>query len=397
MLQAQPQPGILIRNNMVALKEITVYTVGNSSEISTWSNVPYYLTETLISKGIKVNRVDISPSRIKYYLFKPILLIIRIFYRDTSYSYFRSFLNYMDVKKKIKKAIHKFKDSQANLFLTFSFSSCGLTSKPAILVCDWSYGQYINYFFERKPDIFEKKSIRREDRQIEGSNFIFPLHPGVMNYMKICYKNKKILYLGNACNSFANLDEQQIIEKKISSNDLLFIGGRKYKEGACTLIEAYQLLKDTYPDLSLHIIGMRESDFEEIPSGVHCHGYLDKGKEVDRRQFYSLLENAKVFINTNPKWGAFTATLEVMHHYTPVITTPYDEFVETFSSKITFGSYCEARNPLLLKRIISNIFSHPGYRTLCKSAHESVRDFTWDRYIDRMLEVIQEGQRENLS
>src|SRR5512141_2155738 len=42
-------------------REITVFTCGDSSKPRTWSNIPYFFTQTLISKGLKVNRVDISP------------------------------------------------------------------------------------------------------------------------------------------------------------------------------------------------------------------------------------------------------------------------------------------------------------------------------------------------
>jgi hypothetical protein len=47
---------------MIKIKEITVFTIGDSKKMSTWSNVPFFFTETLISKGVKVNRVDIGQS-----------------------------------------------------------------------------------------------------------------------------------------------------------------------------------------------------------------------------------------------------------------------------------------------------------------------------------------------
>jgi hypothetical protein len=46
------------------LKEINVFTYGNASKLSTWSNVPYFFTETLEEKGIKVNRINIQPNKI---------------------------------------------------------------------------------------------------------------------------------------------------------------------------------------------------------------------------------------------------------------------------------------------------------------------------------------------
>jgi hypothetical protein len=46
------------------LKEINVFTYCNASKLSTWSNVPYFFTETLEEKGIKVNRINIQPNKI---------------------------------------------------------------------------------------------------------------------------------------------------------------------------------------------------------------------------------------------------------------------------------------------------------------------------------------------
>ena len=206
---------------MEKLNEVTVFTNGDSGKISTWSNIPYFLTETLLSKGIRVNRVDISPSKTLNILFQIFLKIIRIFFRETTYEYYRSFFHFVDVRGIIRKAIKEFKDSQANIFLTFSFSSFGLTSQPTIQLCDWTYDYYFKYFLERHPDILEKTSIRREDRQIEGSDLVLTLYPGVAKYMNTIYKNNNIMYIGNVINSNKIVNQSHVIELKITSKNLL--------------------------------------------------------------------------------------------------------------------------------------------------------------------------------
>ncbi len=376
---------------MDTIKEVTVYANGDSSNIRTWSNVPFFFTETLISKGIKVNRVDLRPSPILNRIYnKTCLRILRMIHKNTTYKYFRSLVHFFDVRLRIKKAIENYKNSEVNIFLTFSFSSTGLTKKPAIMFCDWTYDHYINYFKNRKPDIFEKWCIKREDSQIEGSNLIFPLYQGVAEYMKNRYKHKSIFYLGNVINSLHDVTASQILERKSNSNNLLFIGSRKYIEGAQCLVNAFDVLKKEYPGLSLNIIGMNDSDFSNLPNGVNCYGYLDKGKDNERELYYSLLQNAKIFVNTTPKWGAFSAMLEAMYFYIPIIVTPYSEFVETFGMEIGFGYYCENSSLDLLCANIKNILNHQSYDTLCINAHESVKSFTWSAYIEKMLEVMKE-------
>ena len=187
---------------MGKINEITVFASGNSKDIRTWSNVPYFFTETLLTKGIKVNRVDLSPSSFLKGIFNlTIKLVINRINKDTTYNYFRSFTHFNDVKNRIKKALKQFPDSDANVFLTFSFSSAGLTSKPSIQFCDWTYDHYLKYFKNRKPDFLEKQCIRREDLQIEGSDLVFSLFPGIAGDMRKRYKNPNIQYLGNVINS----------------------------------------------------------------------------------------------------------------------------------------------------------------------------------------------------
>jgi glycosyltransferase involved in cell wall biosynthesis len=374
---------------MNQIREITVFTTGDSGKISTWSNVPYFFTETLLSKGIKINRVNLGPSPffIRFYSIF-ILGLLRIFYKKTNFTYFRTLAHYLNARRRIKIALKKYPNADVNVFLTFSFSSVGLSNKPCIQICDWTYDHYFRYFENRKPYFFEQNCIDRENRMIEGSDFVFPLFPGIVEYMKNHYSNKNIFFLGNVINSIYEISEDEVADIKMKSNDLLFVGDKKYIGGANSLIQAFKLVKKNYPDLKLHIIGMNEADLCEMPEGIHCYGYLDKGIDHDRVIYYELFKGAKVFINTTDKWGAFSATLEAMYFYNPVIVTPYDEFVRTFGEEIKFGYYCISNAPELLQERIEEILNHPSYNSLCINSHNSVKTFTWSACVDRLLDKI---------
>lgn len=41
-------------------KEVIFFTKGDSADISTWSNVPYFFTRTLEEKGVTVHRVNMT-------------------------------------------------------------------------------------------------------------------------------------------------------------------------------------------------------------------------------------------------------------------------------------------------------------------------------------------------
>lgn len=373
------------------IREVTVYSNGDSRKISTWSNVPYFFIETLISKGIKVNRVDLSPSFFLKAIFKLSLeKILKVIYKNSTYYYFRSLIHFTDLRYRIRKAIRQYPNADANIFLTFSFSSAGLTDKPSIQFCDWTYDYYFKYFLDREPNYFEQQSIKRENAQIEGSDLIFPLFPSVMKHMKKTYENENIYYLGNVVNTLHEVAEIDILASKDNSNNILFIGSKLYIKGAVALIQAFEKILQYLPQLHLHIIGMDAVDFRSLPKSVICHGYLDKGKNDDQALYYKLLREAKLFVNTTPKWGAFSATIEAMYFYTPVITSPYDDFVDTFGRNIDFGYYCEQNSPGLIEENIMKIFSNNSYKSLCVNAYKSVEGFTWKNYIDKLIQISED-------
>lgn len=374
------------------IKEVTVFSNGDSGKLSTWSNVPYFFTETLLAKGINVNRVDLSPSPFVSMLFRrTVCQVVKLINKHTAYDYSRSFIHFFLSRREIKRAIAKYPKTDIAVFLTFSFSATGLSTVPSIQFGDWTYDHYVKHFEGREPDLFEQAFIRREDKQIGGADWVFVLFPSVAEYMKSRYVDKRIHYLGNVINSLYTISDGRISQNKQASYTILFVGSKKYAKGANCLIDAYERLRTVYPALSVHIIGMTDVDLINQPVGVHCYGYLDKDKSADRELYYSLLKKATLFVNTTPKWGAFSATIEAMYFYTPVIVSAYDEFVETFGREIKFGNYCE-NDAAQLTSAISAVLDDDQYFSLCVNAHTAVQPFTWSSYIDKMLEKVGHAQ-----
>jgi hypothetical protein len=72
-----------------------------------------------------------------------------------------------------------------------------------------------------------------------------------------------------------------------------------------------------------------------------------------------------------------------------IIVTPYHDFVETFGKEINFGFYCENNLPNEIKKSIRSILTIPAYEALCISAHNAVKNHTWDSYISNMLKKVE--------
>ncbi|QQR96748.1 MAG: hypothetical protein IPK18_07415 [Sphingobacteriales bacterium] len=61
-------------------------------------------------------------------------------------------------------------------------------------------------------------------------------------------------------------------------------------------------------------------------------------------------------------------------------------FLETFDTPINFGIINKSNNTLAEE--ISNIIEDINYTQLCMNAHNAVKDFTWENYINKFIKVL---------
>lgn len=374
---------------MRKVKEISLFTVGDAHQLSTWSNVPYLFSKALTEKGIKVNHVNVEESTFLNSIYKySVFVFLKLISKDTRHTYFRSGLNTLLTRRKIKNAIKNYKSSQVNIFLTFSFSSVDLSGthqKPCVLFGDWTYLYFIKHFLMREPKWFEKKALEREKQNINGSQLVLGLFPLSATFIKTNFHQKNCHYLGNVINANHVLNEG-LLDKKINSKKIIFIGNRKYLIGAKQLIFAF---KQMSLEAELHLIGLTEADTGERADKLYQYGYLDKGDPEENEKYYQLLSEASLIVNTHEGWGAISSVIEAMYFYTAVITTPYNEFTETFGKEISFGDYLTPGSDLT--KLMDEFVALPAIKKtqLMQNAHDRVKDFTWERYSDELIKRIE--------
>jgi len=372
------------------LREVTVFSAGDSSKIKTWANVPFFFTETLIKQGIIVHRINIEPPLLLRGIYKVIIFpLLKLFNKRSVHYYYRTKVNILMQQLKFKILSKKYPSSQANIFIPFGVAPIINGNQPIVLFGDWTYAYHFAYFDNRNPDFLEKKGIMREDKQIENADLVISLFPGITRYMQNYYKNNNIKYLGNVINSLVVPNESEIIELRKTSMELLFIGSKKYINGLMQLIRSFELLKEKIPNLVLNVIGIEDEEIPKLPEDVKCYGYLNKEFQEERALYYTLLKQARVFINTASAWGAFSASLEALYFYLPVIVSPYSEFVETFGEEIDFGIYCSDSSPESIAVQIENILNNNRYHEICIKAHNSVLGYTWPIYMDKVIKSIE--------
>ena len=371
------------------MKEVIVFSEGDSRKVSTWSGVPFFFTEALIKRGIRVNRVDLSPSPWKQRLFD------KWFYRwwerrhpNSRYWYQRTPFHRWDLRSRIRRAIRQHPHCSAIVSLSFSFPVPRLDSIPVVLLGDWSLGQYISGLEGREPDRLELRAIRAEQRSLDAATLVVSLFPVAADQLRSVSSNPRIHYFGNAVNALREPDPEKVLRKKAHSRRILFVGRKKYKGGAKTLFKAFERLRKKSPEWTLDVVGMGSESFPDVPDGVRLHGFLDREIPESLETYYELLEGARVFVNPTPRWAAFSASLEALCFYTPVVVPPYPDFVAMFGEELNFGRYCTENTPDSVFNALVDVIEHSEYLSLCENGHQVSLGHSWDNLAGRILEEL---------
>ena len=380
------------------------FSNGDANDANVWSNVPLCFSNALENKGIIIHRIDYSmnPKFVKFYDLGVRRVLDGLTFRKLRFPYLRTTrLFKFFAERKIKKAILQQPQADLCIFMGYGFYN-KWNNIPSLLFSDWT--TEMDILKKRKPNFLEKRIIRQEEEAITHAEYVVSLFPVCCEEMKKKYPKANIHYLGgNVINDLLNksfvsrsklqvsnekadntIIVEDLVETKSKSKKLLFIGRKTtYLEAAKKLIEAYKLLKgeEVYKDLSLDIVGCASTDFDSLPEGVTCYGFLNKSEEKDRKTYYDLLLGAKVLVNANPKWGAFSSTVEAMYYYTPVIVSPYQDFVKNFGEKIDFGVYNQDFTAESVANDIKSIINSDNYTEMCNFAHEIVKTYTWENYV----------------
>jgi glycosyltransferase involved in cell wall biosynthesis len=389
-----------VSNGKGITMEIIAFAQGNPQDPQTWSNVPYFAVKTLENMGHTVRCVDILP---KSALLKKLIKFTNkamrfVLGRDTLFlvelwpiwqGYYRSV---------IKKACDKYPSADLLLFFTYNLSSKDITGIPAILFNDFTIDYVIRELHKREPKWYEKKLIKSQDQIIKNADCVISLFPKAAQYYRDYYKTDNIFEISghilNCDESIGDLDS--IIQTKYESKEILFIGRKSYKNGALCLIEAINRYNTLHAEAPLHlsIIGMTEAVLGISPSSaVKCYGILNKSQADQKNMYYDTIRKAKCVVNTTKNWGGISSMSESMYFATPIITTPYSEFVEIFGETIDCGYYSKGEDVADLVDKLHQLMSLPTekYASMSRCAHESVKDFTWENCMKHVLGYILES------
>ena len=379
------------------MREIIFFAGGDPESAQTWSNVPKCFVETLREKGIVVHPVKLTNDWVQDFydnFFRKVLKVLTLWYDEPRYYGYTWLHKYLGFRR-IKKAVTAHPQADYCFFINYAFYN-KFSAIPSLLLSDWS--NIVNLRRRGKDAVrFQKRFCLQEKEAIEHAEHVISIFPLCAEEMRQLYPTANISYLGgNVINDLSGepVREDEILEKKKNSERILFVGKPdRYKDSAIKLMEAVGMLRkdEKYRNLELDIIGIEKAQLPSVPDYVHCHGFLRKDVEDECRRYYKLLKGAKVIVNPTPKWAAYSSMIEAMYFYTPVIVSPFDDFVQEFGETIDFGRYNREFSADCIAGNIRNLLesTDADYSETCKRAHEAVKDYTWSRYVDKVLKLCE--------
>lgn len=384
------------------MKEIIVFSPGDSSKLNTWSNVPFFLTSSLEEKGIKVDRVNLNDhyinslfDRFLYICTRLLRIVFKLFYRsDISYKY--EYIRYHD--NQITKAIDSYKNKYPNADgqLIIHLSYCPNSTIPTIMFGDWTVDYKIRSQRNRDPYIIEKDMIKRQYEALSRADAVVSLYPNSCEMIKESIHKDNVYYLGHVINSLYPYKED--IDRKYNSNRVLFIGRKKtYLNGLIRLIEVINYYNQFNNPLYIDVIGMNKEDIDKDIDLKYCqfHGFIDKDNEIQKEKYYELIRNSKIMVNINPNWNGPSSLCEGLFHGTPILISNNIEVKSMFNDDICFFvEKKDTKEEIADKLKVIMDLDYNAYSNMSRKCHEFAREYTWDKYVDRLLELFDKIERE---
>lgn len=368
---------------------------GDASSVDLWSNIPFLLASELKRRKIQLVFLDLSSPWLLRRLWKYALgFRHKLLYWNTSFDFYRSRTNSYLATRRLNLAVRRH-GGPNTILINLSISAAPTRSTiPVVLLSDWCYHHYITEHLGRQPDRSEQATIDRDSAAMARASLVVLLFPESAARLQRKIITGRFRFLGHVINDHPlapTPPEQPPAATPHSPWRLLFVGRPRYSDGLELLLQALAQLPDDLA-MQLDVIGINPQEMAvppELQQTVRLHGYLSKADSAHRATYYTLLNQADLVINASSCWGGVSATVEAMHRRTSVLTAPYGEFQAIFGNTIPFGAYLGELTPTALAAAIITQLQDPvRLAEQQQAASEAVQEFTWERFVDRLLAEV---------
>ncbi len=364
-------------------------TTAPSKNYKSWSNIPYLLHKNLEKRGYLVENYvmrEVEPLKTVFNL--PIRVLNKFFKLGTTYFYVRTPVHFFFTY--LYSRFIGLISAKQDVMVVQGFSYPLHNGKNRqIVLGDWPSEYLFEKFLKRRPSRLERKSIDRENAVIEAADAVITLFPNVREYMLRKYKNQNIYCFGNVVNVDEDVEiPADIREQKLNSKRFLFVGQPFYLAGALELIAAARHLRQQGLECEVDIIGIDPGLIGAKYEWLTVHGYLDKEKPDDKRKYYELLSNARLFVNTTPGWSGFQALLEAMYFHNPIVVRPNESLNSYFSNLTTFAHIVEEGGPNLEAVLMDSLTDSVRYQQMSNAARKAVESSTWNNFTAELIGLL---------
>jgi glycosyltransferase involved in cell wall biosynthesis len=376
--------------------KINFFCWGDSNDINTWSNVPYFFVRALISRKVDVRRINLFPEQglilrgLNFFNDKRNGVAARFGLRSREMFRIPAFQRFVNFH--VAKTCRKFQDADLNLFLTFSSSSYRYSDVPVALYCDRTYEHHLE---ERsiRPTYADRCLFRMEKRNIQNARFVFSLNRACLEFIRDRYGVQSPLLLKAAINLSGDdfSDPNALIARKKATRNILFVGRAYYyyQRGVDILLAAFLRFNEKVSEpFTLHLVGITDDQLPKPQAHVICHGYLRKDDPAQYRKYIDLLASARLFVFPM-RFGPIAGVLrEALWMCTPVILTNVPNAADRVQDGKN-GILAAKAEPEEIARCMSVLVANDGlWRRMAAYARESVRDETWEATADRFLQIV---------
>ena len=151
------------------IRRVILCADGDSTDINSWSNIPFLLAAELERRGIELIRINLQAPWLLRRLWRYGLgWRHKLRHWHTSVDFYRSRTNHGFTTWRLNQAVHRH-GRPGTILINLSISTAPTRSAiPVVLLSDWSYHHYISERLGRQPDRAERATIARDSAAIES-------------------------------------------------------------------------------------------------------------------------------------------------------------------------------------------------------------------------------------
>jgi glycosyltransferase involved in cell wall biosynthesis len=378
---------------------INLFTYGDCQDINTWSNLPYYFSNALEAQHVQINRINLIPSEyLRYRLFcrwkSGCDHVQHLFGRKPEPDPFRTKTNYLLINKKIRAVLHRFRDVDLNLFLTFSFSSYAYHAIPSLLYCDRTYEHFLEEC-GRPVSRRDRMFINVERRNLEKADLVLTTNKACTDFINSRYDVKRVMTLKGGMNTdVVEMNVNNLIAQKERSKQLLFIGRGVYSRGVDILIRAFRIFNaDHDGEFTLQVVGVSPSELPlelQTNSGnIQFYPYLDRAIPEQRDTYNELIRSARLFVLPMRPGSLPNVLQEVQFYCTPVIISSVADALDGTTEGYSFVGSLQPED--FAREMTALVADTKKWRERAHGAHNSVKECTWSRTAQNFLEIVHDS------